>query len=396
MVGYKNSLSKVSGVAFARSKATSISNPKSYAQARQRAKARPAALFYQAFEQILNHAFIPAGKSGQNRNRFMALAMANSVVPGVLKGENLIPVNVPYQLSEGSLGLNGLTRIGLGSGAGADKRAEFVNLAAAAAWDGDVATIRELTIAQFSQLFIAANNLLQDGEELTFVAVLVDVNDLSQRVAAHISIVLNTSDTLTTMGDVMGSMLDLIAVNGHLTLVSGSESLYGIAAAGLIISSKTTKSWIYTNSVLQRTAWAIDGFDYDEDSVIESYMTAAAGDITSDKVLQQADNIVTKGVIAVNLINEGFTATSERATATGVTFSSQQATIAVMSDGTRRVVTNSAGSLCVVSSTDTSSAASVIASVAGGSSFPMTIADTAWSGNQTIPFSEVSGASFRV
>jgi len=401
MVGYTNSLAKKSGTKFARSIAQTISNPKTYAQAKQRAKARPAQLFYAAFEQILNHAFIPLGKAGKNRNRFLSLAMSQSVIPGVMKSETALPVNVPYQISEGSLGLNGLTRINLGAGTSADKRAEFANIAAGAGMDDDVSTIRDMYVGDFSTQLLAENPLLQEGEELTFMAVLGDVNDPTQRIGAYLSVVLNTADTLTTMGEVMGSMLDLIAINGHLTLISANEVLYGIASVGLIISSRTTKSWIYTSSVMQPTSWGIDGFDYDEESVIASYMEGASADITSDKILQQADNNVVSGVSVVALVNKAFTATSERATAQGVTFSSQVATLAVMSDGSRRVVTIGNNQLAIVPSNNTTSAASITATVpASGdtpeSQFQLLVSDTSWLGNATIPFSEVSGATFRV
>lgn len=61
IVGYKQNTSSKSTSAndFARIRVTDISNPRTRKQAKQRAKAAPAQMFYQAFEPVLNHSFYP-------------------------------------------------------------------------------------------------------------------------------------------------------------------------------------------------------------------------------------------------------------------------------------------------------------------------------------------------
>lgn len=344
-VGFTNSNAKVSGTVYERTMPAKVSNPRTYKQAEQRAKARPAILFYNAFIEVLNHAFIPAGRESKNRLRFQSLAMKLGV-PNVYKDENRLPFNLPYQVSEGTLGLSALCKNGMGSTSAEAGHLYFPNFKAPAGWNDDPADIHEMTIAAFSAAVIAANPQLVDGEEITYMGILVRDDDPSDMLAAHFSIVLNTGDTLTTVADVMGSQLELIA-NAADTQTIGKFGIcsfitgYTLVAGAMIISSRTASSWQYTNSFMGLTAYGLDGFDWDEQSVVESYMNSSS-DVTSSRVLQQANNRQQQGVRPVSGELVAYTVSPA---VTGATYNHAQAAVVNMSDGSRRVVVDAAGTL---------------------------------------------------
>lgn len=390
-VGFKNSLARETNSTFVRAKAVSIKNPKTYKQATQRAKTRPASLFYAAFESVLNHAFIPKGAAGKNRLRFLALAMKLGV-PGVFKGENKIPFNVPYVVSEGSLGLSALTKImnpniqnnTLGYGIACS------NIFGADAWDDDTATIEELTVSAFSTAILAANPNLREGMEITILAVEVDEDNLSQTIPARVSIVLDTNDTITTMANLLaGSGLILVADPDHrLCAFAARRGVnYSIVAGAIIISARNGSTWNYTTSKLQMNSWGIDGFDFDEESVVESYMDSATS-ATSDRILQQANNTIIEGVRPVSGSNLAYTVSPAVA---GATYNFSTAAVVVMSDGTRRVVVDSNGTL---QHADGVGSFDPIQQTVDGETSSVGINNTTWSGNNTISEQEAAGVPF--
>lgn len=94
----------------ARSKPTSVRNPKTISQIVQRMKVVPAQLFYQAFEKAagsvennpLSHSFQGVAYGNKNKLRFMQLAMQGDPKAYVPKGVTF-PAPGVYQVSEGSL-----------------------------------------------------------------------------------------------------------------------------------------------------------------------------------------------------------------------------------------------------------------------------------------------------
>lgn len=390
-VGFKNSLAKETNSTFVRAKAVSVKNPKTYKQATQRAKTRPASLFYAAFESVLNHAFIPKGSAAKNRLRFLALAMKLGL-PAVFKGENKVPFNVPYVVSEGSLGLGALTKIKnpniqsttLGYGIAC------TNIYGATAWDDDPTTIQDLTVSAFSAAILAANPNLSEGMELTILAVEVDEDDLGQTIPARVSIVLDTNDTITTMANLLaGSGLILVADTDHrlCAFAVRSAANYSIPAGAVIISARNGSTWNYTTSELQMNSWGIDGFDWDEESIIESYMDSATS-ATSDRILQQANNNIIEGVRPVSGSNMAYTVSPA---VTGATYNYSTAAVVVMSDGTRRVVVSSNGTLMHA---DGVGGFDPIQQDVDGEATSVGINNTTWSGNNTITEQEAAGVPF--
>lgn len=369
VVGFKNSASSKSNNNFVREHQSMVSNPKTYAQARQRSKAIPAQNFYAAFENVLNHAFLPTDRASRNRNRFISKAMSLDEIPDVLKGASYIPV-CGYQISEGALGLDNLceptivegnTAFNLGCTVDADTSSMLLNV-----------VVTDI---------LNENPSLEEGQELTFLAVLGSVDDPQQRIVAVTSFVLDKTDTITKFFDV-SPLLIINTAGGEKAMLSSRVDGYQVFACGLIISSKTAKSWRYTNSFMLLTT-AYDSWRVDlptETEVIESYMNSSANR-TSDLVLQQADNQQTEGVHPSSVTTMNITL------AQGVTgaLSANAANIVAMSNGVRKVMvlngaltTGAAGSRVAITITPT-----------GGTARPLTLADTTFDGNETITVEEV-------
>lgn len=326
-VGYKTQDSKrPQGV---RAYQPSVSNPRSYAQAKQRAKLTPAQTFYDRFEPILNHAFLPKGKSSLNRRRFLSLAMKEQTIPYVTKGSSWLPFNVPYQVSEGNLPLDSLCVTSR------NDDGYVLDFAALKS----MAVVAQSTVAAFSQDLLQYNSQLVEGMELTFMGIAVNEANYSDQRALYGSVVLNTKDSLTTLSQCLGALYVKSDVAGCLSMSVNQTVLSGfnLVAGALIISSRTATSWRYTNSFLGMTAYGLDGFDVDAETVIRSYMNGGS-DASSDLILQQADNGLDDSTVRiVSVANETYTPSPA---VTGATYSKDKAAVATYSNGARKVVLN--------------------------------------------------------
>ncbi len=381
-VGFKSAAAKKPGSTFVRGRAESVSNPKTYAQALQRAKTVPAAIFYSAFESVLNHAFLPSGNRSRNQARFRSLAMRNESIPDVRKGEQVIPC-IDYQISEGSLGLSSKT-----FGQALFEESVLFPQLKYGVDSVDVADIRNLTVGAFSQQLINANVGLAEGMELTFMAVLLDkqayetTGSTKDRIAAHFSVVLNTADTITKMDDVISPLLNLGVTQGAVYITHYDENEFALLSAGLIISEKTQTSWRYTNSRMT----VVDPGFVDTDGVVESYMSDSSSR-SSDKILQQADNSSSSIVAPVS----GTTVDFQLSPAIeGATLSATKAAVAVMSSGERRVVTRGGALLAVGSDGQLTPITKTVADVSSS----VLISETSLAGNRTITEQEAAGVTF--
>lgn len=109
---YSTSTASLSGIKkqVARSKPTSVSNPRTISQIVQRMKVGPAQLFYAAFEKAagsvennpLSHSWQGVPYGPKSRTKFLQLAMKGDPKAYVPKGINF-PVPGVYQVSQGSL-----------------------------------------------------------------------------------------------------------------------------------------------------------------------------------------------------------------------------------------------------------------------------------------------------
>lgn len=383
VTGYKmNTSSKTSKSGdFIRSKATSVANPRTYAQAKQRAKASPAQLFYHAFSNVENHAFFPLDKAIKNRNMFLSLAMKLDYVPDVKKGEAKLPF-APYQVSKGALGLNSLCVGTYGN--------EDDSLIAFESLNSPEFT-KNSTIAAFSSNLLNANVLLAEGMELTFIAVCCNANNPQERWAQVASIVLDTADNVTKLKDVMGKQLSLQPLawdTDCVGLTSADPETIKILAAALIISSKTDSSWMYTNSFMTLTAYALDGFDWKEREIVESYMNETRSR-ESDKILQQADNASEGEAVPVVSVGNGEITLKQGVTGTP---NPTDAAIALTRFGISKVVVSDSGQLQWYNGPAKTWTPVFLDSQ--GDRRPLTLADTTWAGSQTITIAKCQAYGF--
>lgn len=321
-----------------------VSNPKSAKQAAQRCKIVAAQQMYASFEPVLNHAFFPKGKASKNMRRFMSLALKLSGIPNVPKGSGWMGYNMPYKMSEGTLGLDSLAQAGkfVSAGHGEDLACKGLRLASASTIDSTT------KVGAFSTELIAQNPQLKDGYEITFLVVAHRLGESSvgDMYGVYGSIVLDTTDQLNTLGDLCKGF-GFANVNdstyGHVLAITFNDMnspVYGtanIVAGAVVISAKSKTSWKYTNSYLGMTGHGIDGYDVDEEAIITSYMSSGSN-ADSDLILQQADNNqAASEVTIVSVTNETYTPSPVVA---GATYSNAKAAVATYSNGQKKVVVN--------------------------------------------------------
>lgn len=281
VVGFKNSASTKTNKDFVREHVAEIANPKSDAQAAQRCKAKPAQMFYAAFENVLDHAFKPTAKASINRNMFLKYAMSNPTIPDVEKGDAYLPL-VDYRVSRGNLGFDSLCKgeaIIDGSGIGFGLRC-------------NIEPTEATTVGAFSTAILEANPQLVEGQELTFLVISCPADQPTVRTSTVISFVLDKSNTVTVLANLYKGMIFLgcLEQGGSVVIYSEDAIETSILSGALIISSRTASSWRYTNSFMiysneGEAARAL----VTPSAVKQSYMKSEATS-ESDKILQQADN----------------------------------------------------------------------------------------------------------
>lgn len=282
VVGFKNSASTKSNKDFVREHVAEITNPQTDAQAAQRSKAKPAQMFYAAFEAVLNHAFKPTAKASINRNMFLKYAMSNPTIPDVEKGEAYLPL-VDYRVSRGNLGCDSLCNgkpFVDGSGVEFGIRC-------------NMETTEDTTIGALSTAILASNPQLVEGQELTFLIISCSTDTPTSRMSTVISFVLDKSNTLTKLANLYKGMifLDCISQGDGLVIYTEDSSSMSILSAALIISSRSGSSWRYTNSFMNFSNEGEAARDLVSPSAVkQSYMKSEASR-ESDKILQQADNM---------------------------------------------------------------------------------------------------------
>lgn len=389
VVGYKNSASRKQNNNFARERVYEVSNPKTEAQAIQRAKVRPAQIFYNGFERILNHAFLPSQRASRNRNRFISHAMKLKEIPDIEKGQAFLPF-CNYKISEGALGLDDLARA-----ENFKRNPGIENLD----WSGcvhfpnlkggdDIEFDSGDTIAAVSEVLISNNAGLIEGMELTFLAVVASTAEPTQRIAQVFSFVLNQGDTITTLGDIMGTFLIFKQAADYSLILATETDDYEVLSAGLIISAKAGNTYIYTNSSMQKSWRAEEVYSEDEADVIASYM-ADSSSSDSDLILQQANNAMAGNVVRpASIASVDFEVVEGAGTASG-----SHAAVVITNLGTQKVlVLNASGALASYED----GVLTPLTIENGGSASPLTIDLTNLKGNGTITLADVIAVGLNV
>lgn len=393
VVGYKNPASSKANNNFYRERVYTVSNPKTQAQAVQRAKVRPAQIFYNGFERVLNHAFLPSLRASRNRNRFMSLAMKLDEIPDVMKGQAFLPF-CQYQISAGALGLDDLAQASNikqePAGANFDWSGSilFPDLSVG----DDIEMEPTDTIGAVSEALISNCTGLVEGMELTFLAVVGSAANIQQRVAQIVSFVLDKGNSVTTLADVMGGYLVWYKGAGNSLVLATETDDYEVLSAGVIISARAGNTYVYTNSKMCKSWRAEEAYSEGEDDVIASYMEGGSSR-GSELILQQAGNkapgnrVVPSSVgrIAITL-------------ADGVsgTLLSRNAGIVTMTNGDKRIlIANALGQICDYDA-DSGYYIPVTITPTGGAARPLTLADTTFAGNGTITVADLKSAGFNM
>lgn len=391
VVGYKNPASSKANNNFLRERVYTVSNPKTQAQAYQRAKARPAQIFYNAFERVLNHAFLPSLRASRNRNRFISLAMKLNELPDLLKGEAFIPF-CQYQISAGALGLDDVALAEKFDSQPANHSFEwmqalnFPNLRIDNSLEFDV----DDTIAAVSEKLIENTPGLVAGMELTFLAVVAPSDEPYHRVAQVISFVLDPNNTITTLGDIYGDYIIFKRGANNCVIMTSDNHDLAILSAGLIISARSGNTYVYTNSKMAMSKIAADTLNDNEDAVLASYMGGSTSR-SSELILQQAKNRAPGNRVIPSSISQ---VDIELAEGVSGTLSSSKAAIVTMTNGDNRVlIANALGQICDYAD---GVATPVTITPAGGSARPLTMADTTFDGNGTITIADVQLAGLDI
>lgn len=257
-VVYSVSTASIKGIKkqVARSKPTSVRNPKTISQIVQRMKVVPAQLFYQAFEKAassvennpLSHSFQGIAYGNKNKLRFMQLAMQGEPKAYVPKGITF-PVPGVYQVSEGSLP-------NLPSGSVGDNYTAVVSV------DGNLIADDVAALSAFG---------VEVGDQLTVVALRDATNGKYE--ACFARIIVGVGNGWQYTNDPNNDLFDLVLATDGIYFGGGN-----IACAAFILSRGTSSS-----TAKRSTAFMTISPDYASlmspeayDAAVDSYITGVA------------------------------------------------------------------------------------------------------------------------
>ena len=250
MVGYQIPDSNTGNTQGIRIYQPVVKNPKTSAQAEQRAKLAPINATYRALKSIIDRGNEGLPYGNKSRLAWLKSAFKAEKMPWIEKGK-FVNFPVGCQLTKGSLqslnfGLNG----------------EFLDIVAT----GVTSETSVDTVGAFSNALIAANPFLKAGDQLTFV---VAENPHNYNDFTVFSIVLNTTSTEALSGFAAGT--DKISYEAG-----------DVISAYTVIVSREGESGQHLRSteLLQIPSAISSAAPYDSTSktaAIESYMASAAG-----------------------------------------------------------------------------------------------------------------------
>lgn len=277
---YSTSTASLSGQKkqVARSKPTSVRNPRTISQIVQRMKVGPAQLFYAAFEKAagsvennpLSHSFqgIPYGP--KSRTKFLQLAMTGDPKAYVPKGINF-PVPGVYQVSQGSLPT-------MPSGqAGADSET--------------LANIYMIMTQDMVNRLIARG--AEVGDQLTCLAIVQNENGTYEAAFARTTIAVGSDWEGTN--DPNDYLADLQLKSDG--IIDGGES---VACAAFILSRGTSSSTAKRSTAFMTIMPGFEGLMSPEayDAAVDSYITGVAyNSLNSDWYLNQGTSQAFNGQV---------------------------------------------------------------------------------------------------
>ena len=273
----------VDGKQVTKDRVTYVKNPRSYAQATQRARMATVADAYRALSTICDHSFESVAYGPASRRKFMSLNLARPIMPEP-KGFSL-PIGVGLQVSKGTL---------------ADI-SSVMNFELFPAKDG--VTNSYPLDAAWVNLVLAQSPNLQAGDELTFVACALDqvfvtyVNGAALPTVKYAvaSIVLDPASEINAKWSFDSARSKFVHSSGfsmeYADPTAGVDNGL-IIAYGVIVSRYTDGKWRRSTCILtEMNDMSASGYtDEYFDACIASYMDAPAV-AESKKQLNQATTL---------------------------------------------------------------------------------------------------------
>lgn len=277
---YSTSTASLSGVKkqVARSKPTSVRNPRTISQIVQRMKVGPAQLFYAAFEKAagsvennpLSHSWQGVPYGPKSRTKFLQLAMTGDPKAYVPKGINF-PVPGVYQVSQGSL-------LNLPSGATSDTEGSLL------------ITDTSINLAMLNALLAMG---VQSGDQVTLMCLIDNEGKYEARIA-RIIVGLDNSWSWANGAEPIEDLM--LHPNG----INFENADVNVACAAFILSRGTSSA-----TAKRSTAFMTINPDYANlmspeayDAAVNSYIEGVSyNSLNSDWYLNQGSNQAFNGQV---------------------------------------------------------------------------------------------------
>lgn len=273
----------VDGKQVTKDRVTYVKNPRSYAQATQRAKMATVADAYRALSTICDHSFESVAYGPASRRQFMSLNLARAIKPEP-KGFAL-PIGVGLQVSKGTLA--DISSV-------IDFKLFPTKQGVTGSYPLDAAWVK---------LVLAQSPNLQAGDELTFVACALDQNSVTYVDGAGLptvkyaiaSIVLDPTSDVNAKWTYRSNDSSLVHSSGLSMSVGDPTPVIDsslIIAYGVIVSRYADSKWRRSTCILaEMNDMTAKGYtDAFFDACIASYMDAPSV-AESSKQLNQATTL---------------------------------------------------------------------------------------------------------
>lgn len=283
---YSTSTASLSGEKkqVARSKPTSVRNPRTLSQIVQRMKVGPAQMFYAAFEKVagsvennpLSHSWQGVPYGPKSRTKFLQLAMTGEPKAYVPKGINF-PVPGVYQVSEGSLP-------SLPSGVSAGGNTELAMVGT--------------SLNQFSVDQLIARGA-QVGDQLTCLALYDKQNGSYEACVARV--IIGVANEWEFLGN-DGAFGDLALMNDGIKFTDANL----IACAAFILSRGVSSATAKRSTAFMTISPDFENLMSPEayDAAVDSYITGTTyNSLNSDWYLNQGSAQAFNGEVFMQVLN---------------------------------------------------------------------------------------------
>lgn len=252
-VGYKLSASNTGNTQGIRVYQPIVKNPKTSAQAEQRAKLAPINATYRTLKMVIDRGNEGLPYGNKSRLAWLKIAFKAQIIPWLLKGET-VGYPVVCQITKGSL-----------SGLEYEYNAKGVQVMLKDIKQGDAIA----TLGALSQAFMSNYPTLKEGDQVTFVFV-------GNRNGVIDSTVISLIVDPQSPDPVDETFMGITVNNGYILVESGMQD----AACGIIVSREGANgAHLRSNAFLTLGADIIKNAPYDAASktaAIESYMSSGS------------------------------------------------------------------------------------------------------------------------